>query len=213
MIGQDRLVSVTLSGSPVERVEPVTRAEARVQLRQPPDSENGLIDGYIAAARAMFEEHAGRQTIDAVYEWTCYPRCRVIEIPRPPMTALVGVVSRDLSGSETEVDPSTYRVVLSGTASGSPASAVALDAYCPPGRIELLAGQQWPTGELRIQRRCGYGPTPGDVPPLIKSALYLLIGLLYRHRSEVTSGTLQKLPLGAEFLMGSFKYAGLVVTR
>lgn len=213
MIPVDRLVSVTIAGegSPAElvRVEPVTLADVKKQLRVTSDSENDLISGYIAAARALFEEHAGRQTIDAIYEYTCRPLGCVIEIPRPPMTGLVEIVSRDLSGVEAVLDPTTYRVVLSGVASGSPAS-VALDAYCPPGRIELASGVTWPTGELRVTRQCGYGPTAADVPALIKSALYFLIGHFYRNRSEVSAEDLQSLQMGAEMLMKSFKYAGLV---
>lgn len=216
MIPIDRLVSVTTEvvGSPgVEtRVEPVTLAEARKQLNEPPVSDNDLILAYIAAARAMFEEHAGRQTIDAIYEYTCSPigRGRIVELPRAPMTALVSLTGRDTSGVETELDPDLFRVVLSGVKSGSP-STLALDAYAPPGRIELLPSTQWPTSELRIRRRCGYGETPEQIPALIKSALYFLIGHFYRNRAEVTAETVMQLPMGAEMLIRSFKYAGLPV--
>lgn len=218
MIPVDRLVSVTMasSGSPADlvRVEPVTLAEARKQLNEPPTGDNPLIEGYIAAARAYFEEHGSRQTIDAIYEYTCCPigRGRVIELPRAPMTAVIGLTGRDTSGVETELDPDLFRVVLSGVETGSPAS-IALDAYSPPGRIELLTGTTWPIGELRVRRRCGYGESPEQVPSLIKSALYFLIGHFYRNRAEVTAESVTQLPMGAEMLIRSFKYAGLPVLR
>lgn len=209
MMPIDRLVSVTWAGSPAERVEPVTLDEAKRQLRVTSTSEDALIGGYIAAARALFEDVAGRQTIDAILEYTCYPSVRCLELPRPPLVEVISLVSRDTAGAETTLDPESYRVVLSGVAEGSPA-VLALDPFCPPGQIEWPYGGMWPMGELRVRRRCGYGPTAAHVPAVIKSALYFLIGHFYRNRSEVTAETVQQIPLGAELLLRSFKYAGLV---
>lgn len=213
MIPIDRLVSITMSGgSPDARVEPVTLAEARKQLNDPPSSDNDLIEGYIAAARAFFEDIAGRQTIDAVWEYTCYPTGRIVELPRAPLVDVISVTARDAFGAESTLDPSAYRVVLSGVETGSPAT-IELDPFCPPGRVELALGGIWPTGETRIRRRCGYGTTSESVPKLIKSALYFLIGHFYRNRAEVTAENLTQLPMGAEALLRGFKYSAMPVLR
>ncbi len=212
MVAIDRLVSVTLAGSPAERVEPVTLDDVKRHLRVSltATSEDGLIAGYIAAARALFEDIASRQTIDAIYEYTCYPVGRLIDIPRAPMVEVLSVVGRDANGSDTAIDAGSYRVVLSGVDEDD---AIALDAFCPPGRIALASGGTWPTGEVRIRRRCGYGTTPEAVPSIIKSALYMLIAHFYRNRSEVTAENVMAVPLGGEMLLRVFKYTGLVVAR
>lgn len=212
MIPTDRLVSVTVSGSPTGRVEPVTLVEARAQLNDPPISDNTLIEGYIAAARGLFEDLSGRQTIEAVWEYTCYPVGRIVELPRAPLLEVLEVVARDATGGESTLDPSTYRVVLSGVETGSPAT-IALDDFCPPGRIELAVGSVWPGPEIRVRRRCGYGTTPEQIPRLIKAALHFLIGHFYRNRAEVTAEAVMSIPLGAEALMRGFKYSAMPVYR
>lgn len=217
MIAIDRLVSVTMAeeGSPATptRVEPVTLARVKQHLRITADSEDDLLRGWIAAARAYLEEHAGRQTIEAIYEYTLVPKCRRIELPRTPLVQVLSVVAVDGdSGLETLVDPSTYRVDLSGVATSSPAT-IMFDAYCPPGAIELLTGSIWPTGAVRITRVCGYGTMPEQMPSVIQAALYALVGHFYRNRAEVTAENLMAIPLGAAEVIKGLKYGALVVER
>jgi uncharacterized phiE125 gp8 family phage protein len=213
MIAIDRLVSVTMAGSPAVRVEPITLERTKKHLRVTSNSEDDLIETWIAAARAYLEEHAGRQTIDAMYEYTMVPRGRRIELPRAPLAQVLSVVSVDAeSGAETLIDPTSYRVDLSGVASGSPTSQ-AFDAYCPPGAIELLNGSTWPSSAVRITRVCGYGTTPEQMPSLIQAALYTLVGHFYRNRAEVTAESVMALPMGADLIIKGLKYDALVVQR
>lgn len=213
MIATDRLVSVTMQASPAERVEPITLARTKQHLRVTSDSEDDLLRAWIGAARAYLEEYAGRQTIDAIYEYTTHPIGRTIELPRAPLAQVLSVVAVDAdTGLETTLNPSTYRVIPSGVPVGSPAS-VAFDAYCPPGAIELLTGSTWPTGTIKVTRRCGYGDTPEQMPSIIQAALYALVGHFYRNRAEVTAESLTQLPLGAELIVKGLKYTALVVQR
>lgn len=213
MIRRDRLVSYTVSGSPASRVEPLTLDMAKKAIRFTSDAEDGLLLGWIAAARAYFEETAGRQTIEAIYDYTCAPGLQTtIEIPRPPLVAVQSVTVRDRFGAEQLLDPSEYRVVPSGVPLGSPASMV-YDAYCPPGVVTLLNGPR--NGqEITIRRTCGYGTTPEQMPDLIRAALQLLVGHFHKFRAEVVEvqpgTTIMQLPIGAESLICGFKWSALV---
>lgn len=211
MIATDRLVSVTMAGSPAERIEPVTLEEAKTQLRVTSTSEDAHIRHLIAAARGWFEEYSGRQTVDAVFDYRCTPQGLTVELPRAPLSEVLDVSVTAPAGSETVIAANTYRVVLSGEPTGSPSS-ILFDPFCPPGRVERLNGP-WPTGELRIRRRCGYGATAESMPALVKAMISLLVGHLYRNRAEVTAETLMALPLGADIVMRGFKYDAFVVAR
>lgn len=209
MIPTDRLVSVTMTGSPVTRVEPVTLAEAMQQLNIALSlGDDAVIAQAIAAARAWFEEYTGRQTITAIYDYRCVPQGPVIDLPRPPLQAVLDVIVRDGS-TESVLDTSEYRVVPSAETVGSPGVAL-FDPFCPPGQVEILSGT-WPTGEIRVRRRCGYGDSADTMPGLVKSTLLFLIGHLYRNRAEVTGENVQQIPMGAEMLIRGFKYAALRV--
>ncbi len=215
----DRPVSFTMeNGSPDQRVEPITLALVKQHLRFAPTTEDELLNAWIAAARTHFEEQTSRQSVDAVYEYALdrFPISRRIELPRPPLVSVASVVYDDSTGTETTLDPATYRVLPSVLLEGSPATGV-MDPYCHCGFLELVYGASWPTAldqarAVRIRRTCGYGTTVAEMPPFMKALLYLLVGHFHRNRSEVTSGgTLQQLPLGAQMLIAAFKYSALPV--
>lgn len=207
----DRPVSFTMEGSPETRVEPLNLALVRKHLKFSPTSEDLLLLGWIAAARAHFEEQTGRQSVDGIWEYALddvpYEPC--LELPRPPMAGDVSILYDDENGDEQTMDPDSYRVLPSFV------SASAIDPYCSRGRIELVSGASWPTistqaRSLRIRRTCGYGASAEAMPALLQAALYLLVAHFHKFRSEVFEGQpLQKLPLGAETILSAFKYSAL----
>lgn len=215
----DMLVSVTMDGgSPAARLEPVALATAKKQLRFGSSAEDDLIGGWISAARTIFEEESGRQAVDAVWEYgmNCAPWQVRIELPRPPLADVVEITYDDVNGDAQTMDPTTYIVEPSFL------SADAIDPYCAPGRVKLAKGASWPAtnGEprsFRIRRTCGYGATIDAIPPLVQSMIYLLVAHFHRNRSEVfeakTRGGDQVLPLGAQALMGAFKYTALTLQK
>jgi uncharacterized phiE125 gp8 family phage protein len=216
----DMPVSFTmLNSSPDERVEPIDLDSAKKQMRFLSSSEDALIEGWIAAARAIFEQDTTRQIIDAIWEYGIdgTPVDRFIDVPRPPFGDIVGVYYTDPGGNEQTFDASHYDVIAS-SANTSPR---VFDPYCGCGRIQLKIGSVWPvtnglSRSLRVRRVCGYGATAADVPPLVKSALYLLVTHLHRNRAEVsepaTRGGLVVLPIGAKALMQTFQFTAMPQT-
>lgn len=215
----DRPVSFTVEGgSPTQRVEPITLAQAKAHLRLTgTTSQDALIEAWVAAARSHFEEQSGRASVNGVWEYGLdgTPLQRAIELPRPPMWNDVTVTYDDAAGAEQTFDAASYRVLPSFVVSaGSPSDTPVIDAYCPCGRIELVSGATWPTTSglarsLRIRRTCGYGETADAMPKLLQAVLFLLVGHFYAHREEVTEAALHQLPLGVEALLRTFKWSAL----
>jgi len=87
-----------------------------------------------------------------------------------------------------------------------------------PGWVQLGYGGTWPTvqavsGSVRVRFQAGYGSTPGDVPELVRTMLYLLVGQFHKYRSETVEtrfeSALSSLPLGVDQIMRGFKYTAL----
>lgn len=169
------------------------KQQRRFDLNQVLDS---AFDHWISAARELFEQWTGRQLITAVYDVRLdgAPWGPCLELPRPPLQAVLGVFYEGTDGSEVEVDASNYRVI-------APARYNA-----PPGRIELRSGASWPTvgnaSPLRIRFRAGYGDVPAAVYELDKQALLWLVGHFHKFGEEVIQGTiLTQLPIGVQALV------------
>lgn len=219
LVWEDLPVSYTFDGgSPAQRVEPVTLDLVKKQLRFGSSTEDVLITGWIAAARTYFEEQTERQTVDTVQEIASnrVPFGRTVHLPRPPLASIVEITYDDASGDPQTFDPANYRVIPSFLTpnSGNPA----IDPYCQPGRVELVAGASWPqtnglARSFRIRRVCGYGDSADVMPPLVQSMLYLLIAHFHRNRAEVSGGErwLVSLPaFGVDALIRAFKYSALL---
>jgi uncharacterized phiE125 gp8 family phage protein len=190
--------------------EPIALADVKTHLRWTSTSENTLLNGWIAAARTHFEEQTGRQILTATWDYwlTHGPTTNEIELPHPPLQTVESVTYDQSTSPGTELDAADYQVI-------APAG-----IYCPRGRVVLADGVAWPTlgtqaYPLRIRYTAGYGDTAADVPDLIKTALYLLVGHFHQHRSEVHEGraTLSVLPFGAEAILRAFKYSAYPTTQ
>lgn len=201
---RDRYVSDVLITPPV--IEPVDLDEVKKHLRFTSTSEDTLLDTYIAMARGFFEEATGRQLIAATWERRMEGFTGPIELPHPPLLEIVSVTYDDGDGAAQTVDEADYTIhAPSGPLAGR-------------GILTTVSGVSWPTtagleGSVRVRYRAGYGEQPGDVPELIKGALYFLVGYFHQYRSEVfatTPGTsLEQLPIGAQQIIRSFKYSAL----
>lgn len=213
----DRPVSFTMDGSPLERVEPVTLTLVKQHLHMGSvTSQDDLIADWIAAARSYFEEQTGRQCVDAVWEYALdgVPVGCVIELPRPPLAEVESIVYDDADGEEQTFAAENYRVLPSfiQPESGNPA----IDPYCAPGRIELVSGAAWPTvragaRSLRIRRTCGYGATAAAMPSVMRAVLYQIVSHLESHRDAVSDIEMYPLPMGAEAQLKAFKWTALPV--
>jgi len=191
-------------------IEPLDLVETKKALRFAQTAEDTLIDVWISAARQHFEEQTGRQLISAIWEYWLDEaplEQREIELPHPPLRDVVSVVYDDANGDEQTFDAANYRVI-------APAGPL-----CTRGRIVLVAGAAWPIVQadrpkgLRIRFTAGYGATPGDVPELVRGALYFLVGHFHNNRSETHEGSrtagLEQIPLGFATIVRGFKYSAL----
>lgn len=205
----DRPIAFTMeSGSPSQRVEPITLAWIKKHLRFPFTREDLVLSTYVPAARTYFEEQTGRECVDATYEYALdgVPVAGVIELPRPPLVRVTAITYDDGNGIAQTMDPTSYRVISSAVLEGSPATGV-FDPYCPCGRVELVSGSSWPStngggGSLRIRRVCGYGATADAMPPLIQATIGMLTQYFFERGSE-------KLPVGVETLISGFKWSAI----
>lgn len=201
--GRELYVSEVLITKPT--IEPIDLDEVKKHLRFTPTSEDTLLDTYIAMARQYFEEYTGLQLMDATWEQRieAFPSGAnvwdtAVELRRSPVLELVSVIYDDSDSDEQTIDDEDY----------------ALDAKDAPQRSVVRPVSSWPSsngslGSVRIRYRAGFGTTPGDVPELIKGALYFLTGYFHQFRSEAfvnsPGGSLEKLPIGAEAIMRNFK--------
>ncbi len=185
------------------------------QRRVSTDSLDDLFDLWIRAATSHFEEQTGRAVMRGTYEYRldCFPPLcdRFIEIPKAPLVEVL-TIEFDSDGSPSvDVFNSDSYDVIAPTGD-----------HCAPGRIVLKSGATWPTttavgGAVRILFTAGYADEAADVPALIQSALFFLVGHFHKYGEEVIGGpeanSLMKIPLGAATLIEAFKYSALPTQR
>ncbi len=157
--------------------EPLTLAQAKAHLRVLHSDEDSLIEGLIKSARAYIESATGQCLISQTLEeyFDCFPRGRVIELTRYPVTSLTSVSYLNAQ------DGTTYTPF---DATGN----YALDSISIPARAVLLNGKSWPTADndanaVKIRYVAGRA-TAADVDPKILQAMYLLIGYYYQNRED-----------------------------
>lgn len=188
-------------------LEPLDLDQVKKHLRFGPTTEDTLLDGWISAARQYFEEQTGRQLMRSTWElWLdAYPDGR-LELPKPPLLAVESVSYVAADGSLVAQASDTYTVMAP---SGPQAS---------PGWVQLGYGGSWPRiqpvlGAVRVRFQAGYGSAPGDVPELVRTLLYLLVGHFHKYRSETVEtrfgSALSSLPFGVDQIMRGFKYTAL----
>jgi len=205
------LTVVTPSAGPVLDLDDVRR-----HVRAVSDTENALLESWVAAAAAYWEEQTGRPIMRTVYRlWLDGVPATVgtfparIELPRPPLVSVDSLTYIASDGTETAftdgASPETalWRAV-------TPAG-----LYARRGWVEPLAGQGWPTvrdqaDALRIEFTAGYAETAADVPDLIRATLLLLVGTFEQFRSQVhysEGARLETLPWGVTEQIDAFKWS------
>jgi uncharacterized phiE125 gp8 family phage protein len=161
---------------------------------------------WISAAREFWEEQTGRQLLTATWEYwlDAFPAHGSIELPHPPLQAVLSVKYDDSDGTEQVWDAANYRVI-------APAGDRA-----PRGRLVLAAGGSWPTtllqpAAVRIQYLAGYGDAPADVPELDQHVLMTLVGHFHKYGEAVqdAKNALSDLPMGAKMIIQGRRLASL----
>lgn len=158
---------------------------------------------WIEAAAGIFEEQTGRVLITSPWEYwlDCFPPTGgddYIEIPKAPLQSVTAVTYIDGGGDEQTLDTDTYEVIAPS------------GLYCPPGRIQLTAGNVWPATAyqgraVRIAFTAGYGENASEMPSTIRTALSYLVGHFHKHGEETEAAALHTVPIGASSLMRQFQ--------
>lgn len=186
-------------------VEPVTLAEAKAHLRVDVSDDDALIGAIVKAAREFCEEYLDRTLVHT--QWTMradsFPPSGTqdVELPRPPMAT---------AGTTTAV-VLTYTLESGATATYSTAN-YRVDRHATPGAVKTLYGQTWPAhliddNSISVTWWGGYGADGTSVPAAIRSAILMIVGSLYEHRSAVLTGTISKeIEFGVKALLDTHRW-------
>lgn len=197
-------------------IEPVTIEEARSQCRLTDSSEDGLLAGYVLAARHLAEERTGRSLITQTWAETWdhrwphghhhhqhrrdaqhfgpYSR-RLIMLGKAPVQSVASVQYFDTNGVQQTLDPGQYRFGM----------------HKKIGVIEEAYGVPWPAVRWQIDTIsvtyvAGYA-SPGQIPETIRQAILLLVDHFFENRAatviSMTRMSVSELPIGVDALLAS----------
>ena len=159
--------------------EPVSLAEAKAQVRVSDPSEDSLLNGLIAAARAFVEDLTGvilmqRQMVEVSDDFG--PWGGTCDLRAWPIVSIDAVSYLDRSNVGQTLPSISY--------------VANLDAR--PVRISMARGAMWPWTEFAsdtVSITVTAGFSDAAVPPPLKQAILLLIGHWYDNRSAVEAGS------------------------
>lgn len=161
--------------------EPVTLAETKDHLRVVIAEDDGLIAGYILAARRFVEGQIHRAIVSRVYDYTIdyewpYDECGMprIVLPNPPLQAVVSVTYVDGNGATQTLAANQYTVLTDRT----------------KGEIVPAYGVTWPTvrgvvNAITVRFAAGYtdlaspAVTGVGVPDELRTAIMLQAEIIY----------------------------------
>ncbi len=154
----------TLVTGPVS--EPVDLADAKLHLRVDGIDEDGLIEGYISAARMSIEAYAGLALLDQTWDLVldAWPG-PVVDFNLGPVTSILSV---SVDGSA--LDASSYNL-----APGLNARLVRTDGATWPRPKSIAAG-------IVVRFVSGFGTNGSEVPQNIRHAILMTVAHWFEHR-------------------------------
>jgi len=174
--------------------EPVSLEEARAQCRITSTAEDGLLAGYILAARQHVESITNRTMVTSSWQYVIdekwpiyYDRKRgfnrkLIQLPKSPIQSVQSIQYIDTNGDTQTLDPSQY-VVYGLHDPAQPAGAI-------PGLgcIEPVFGIIWPLirhqgNAITVDFTAGYGDGPSAMHEALRQAMLMLIAHWFDNRS------------------------------
>lgn len=164
---------ITLSGP---ATEPVTLAEAKAFVSIDADETefDGLIEGFLAAARQHAENMTGTRLGEQEVDLIADSFADLARLPIGPVTAVSAIEWEAADGTTATLDPADYELTGAGLAQG----------------LRPAAGLTWPQGALRagavrVTATVGFNPLP---KPLWLAVL-LMTADQYAHRETAVVGT------------------------
>lgn len=186
--------------------DPISIIEAKDHVRATSNDEDGLIAGYVLAAREFVENDTHlrliTQTLDYTIDdgWPCayargYERTR-IELPVRPLASVTSITYVDTAGATQTLAADQYVVRTDG----------------PVPFIEPAYGVTWPSVRCQsaaITVRFVAGWAQSAVPASLLQAIRWLVGHQYDNREAVALNNLATLPLGLEAMLSPHRYVRL----
>lgn len=205
--------SLTLITGPTS--EPVSLAEAKAQCRVTASDEDGLIAGYLLAARHHCENHTHRcfstQTFALSLDgnWpTVFDSCNLtrhtrIVLPKPPVASVASITYVDTNGAPQTLASNQYQFSKGDIV----------------GYIDQAFGVTWPAVRIQpdsitVQFVAGYTANPSGLPEAIRQAILMLTAHFYQNR-EAVAGTDARispveLPLAVDALLSRYVTEGWI---
>jgi uncharacterized phiE125 gp8 family phage protein len=177
-------------------VEPLSLTEAKLYLKVDHTDEDTLITALVKAAREVAEHYTRRSFITTVWDasFDDFPSGSIdyFQLYGGPVASITSITYYNSAGTLVTLSSSVY---LLDTGSD---------------RVSLALNQSWPATDERlggvvIRYSAGYGSTSASVPETIRTAMLLILGHLYENRQDVVTGTVSRLPLGAEYLLDKYR--------
>lgn len=191
--------------------DPVTLAEAKAQCRSTTSEEDGLIAGYLLAARHYCEDHTGRVFATQTWEmkvdgaWptvfdrpTVSQRTRIV-LPNPPAQSVTSITYLDTTGALQTLASNQYSFSKG-------------DIF---GFIEPAYGVSWPPVRNQLETvtvRYVAGYT-NDFPDAIRQAILLLVSHFNEHREAIAvdvRGVPIELPFSVTALLQNYMTEGWI---
>lgn len=182
---------------------PLDAKAVRDQVRWTSEDEDEFITGQlIPAVCERAQSRTRRQVMTATYDLLldCFPWINVIEVPKPPLRSITHIKYLDTAGTLQTWASSNY---VYQTLAGPKAVR---------GRITPAYGVSWPStreqiGAVQIRFVCGYGESSEDVPALLRQAMLLDIGGLWKFREDLIAGAElpEEIPNGARSIYRTFQ--------
>jgi uncharacterized phiE125 gp8 family phage protein len=177
--------------------DPVTLAEAKAHCRVAISDDDGLIAGYILAARSYVETQTHRTMLTQTWECTfdyCWPTrgCyRHIAIPLSPVQSVSSVSYVDENGTTQTLASDQYTVVYNRT-----------NAFIVPAYGVFWPTIRWVPDAIAVRVVAGYTQIPHE----LRQAILLLVGHFYEHREPVVIGQAPaEVPMSVEALISPFR--------
>jgi uncharacterized phiE125 gp8 family phage protein len=172
-------------------IAPVSLEEAKVHLGVSYADHDALITQHIQAAVQRLDGRdgfLGRALVTQTWKLLLDGFTDAITVPLPPCQAVTEIAYVDTAGTVQTLAAGDYQVF--GMADAAPAG------------IVPAFGKSWPATRamheaVSVTFRAGYGDSAADVPAPIRSAILLLVGVLYENRENLVSAPMATLPDGA----------------
>jgi uncharacterized phiE125 gp8 family phage protein len=176
--------------------EPVSLVQAKLHLRveADDDTEDGLIESLVTAARIHIEGVTGRALLEQSWRLVRddWPANGIVTLPIGPVSAIDEIRTYDAAGEPHVID-------LDG---------VLLDGQGTPPRVVLPGNRAAIRTRLgvEIDYTAGYGEVPEDVPADLIQALLTLIAYWYENRDAVlVVGATGVIPSGFDRMIANYK--------